>query len=93
MAIGDIATSAGLPLVPSSGAEGKVKYGAREINRTRDQVAAVMLETRPVAKGGTGATTAAAARTNLGVPTILSGTAAPSNANGNDGDVYIRYTA
>ena len=36
MAIGDDALAAGYALVPSSGEEGKVKYGAREINRTRD---------------------------------------------------------
>ena len=41
MAIGDDATAAGFPLVPNSGEEGKVRYGAREINRTRDLVANV----------------------------------------------------
>ena len=39
MAIGDDAASAGLPLVPESGEAGKVQYGAREINRTRDFIA------------------------------------------------------
>lgn len=39
MAIGDDATSAGFPLVPDTGEEGRVRWGAREINRTRDLVA------------------------------------------------------
>lgn len=39
MAIGDAAAAAGLPLVPETGEDGKVKYGAREFNRTRDQIA------------------------------------------------------
>jgi hypothetical protein len=39
MAIGDAAAAAGMPLVPGTGEEGKRKYGAREINRTRDFVA------------------------------------------------------
>ena len=93
MAIGDDATAAGLPLVPNSGAEGKVRYGAREINRTRDMIAQVITGVRSLAKGGTGASTAAGARTNLGIPTITMGTALPNNANGADGDVYFRYTA
>lgn len=38
MAVGDTAAAAGLPLVPDTGEDGKVKYGAREINRTRDAV-------------------------------------------------------
>lgn len=38
MALGDDAQAAGYPLVPGSGEEGKIKYGAREINRTRDFV-------------------------------------------------------
>ena len=39
MAIGDDAAAAGMPLVPDSGEDGKVTYGAREINRTRDFIA------------------------------------------------------
>ena len=39
MAIGDDAEAAGMPVVPDSGEDGKVAYGAREINRTRDFVA------------------------------------------------------
>lgn len=41
MAVGDDATGAGFPLVPSTGEEGRVRYGSREINRTRDFVAQV----------------------------------------------------
>ena len=39
MAIGDDAASEGYPLVPDTGEDGKVKYGARELNRTRDLIA------------------------------------------------------
>ena len=39
MAIGDEAVAAGYPLVPNTGEEGRVRYGAREINRTRDFLA------------------------------------------------------
>lgn len=41
MAVGDLASAAGYPLVPSVGEEGLVKWGAREINRTRDYIADV----------------------------------------------------
>lgn len=76
MAIGDAATAAGYPLVPDTGEEGKVKYGAREINRTRD-IAAVISAQVPSSK--------AAARTNAG---ISSGTAEPTG--GLDGDIYFK---
>lgn len=39
MAIGDEATNAGFQVVPDTGEDGKVAYGAREINRTRDYIA------------------------------------------------------
>lgn len=78
MAVGDDASAAGYPLVPGTGEEGKVKYGAREINRTRDFVAQVKALI-PVGKGGF--------RTSSG---ISSGTAAPVNANGDDGDIYFQ---
>lgn len=42
MALGDDAKAAGYPLVPGSGEEGRIKYGAREINRTRDFIAQVL---------------------------------------------------
>ncbi len=39
--VGDAATAAGYPLVPNTGEDGQVRYGAREINRTRDMIAEV----------------------------------------------------
>jgi hypothetical protein len=37
--IGSDASAAGYPLVPNTGEEGRVRFGAREINRTRDFIA------------------------------------------------------
>lgn len=76
MAIGDMAQSAGFPVVPDTGEEGKVKWGAREINRTRDQVAYV-LSLVPASK--------ASFQTAAG---ISSGTAEPTG--GTDGDIYFK---
>ena len=76
MAVGDDAAAAGLPLVPDTGEEGRVRYGAREINRTRDEVAQTKA-TIPVGK--------AAYRTAAG---ITSGTGDPSG--GSDGDIYLK---
>lgn len=45
-----------------------------------------------VDQGGTGATTAAEARANLGVPTVYSGTTEPDPDVGEEGDIYIQYT-
>jgi hypothetical protein len=39
MPIGDDALAAGYPLVPETGEDGRLRWGAREINRTRDFVA------------------------------------------------------
>lgn len=78
MAIGDDATGAGLPLVPETGEEGRVRWGAREINRTRDMLAIVRAMI-PVGK--------VKYREAAG---ITSGTAVPSNATGNDGDIYFK---
>lgn len=95
MAVGDDAAAAGYPLVPDTGEDGKVKWGAREINRCRDFVAQVknlIPATWPIAKGGTGATTAAGARTNLGLQgAITISTASPSG--GSPGDIWLKYTA
>lgn len=41
MAVGDDAQDAGYPLVPDTGEEGRVRWGARELNRTRDFIAQV----------------------------------------------------
>lgn len=76
MAIGDDATAAGFPIVPDTGEEGRVRWGAREINRTRDEVAQTKA-TIPVGK--------AAFRSAAG---ITSGTADPSG--GVDGDIYFK---
>lgn len=65
MALGDDALAAGFELVNPN--TDLVKDGADEINLTRDYAAQVKNETRPVNKGGTGATTAVQALRNLGV--------------------------
>jgi len=90
MAIGDDAAAAGYPLVPNTGEEGKVRYGAREINRTRDLIANVkdlILSIWPVSRGGTGSSTKSGARTNLG---ITSSTSKPSDATGSNGDIHFK---
>lgn len=76
MAVGDDATTAGFPLVPDTGEEGRVRWGGREINRTRDFIAQVKALI-PIGK--------AAYRTAAG---ITSGTAAPTG--GNDGDIHFQ---
>jgi hypothetical protein len=76
VAVGDQAEAAGFPLVPDSGEEGKVKWGAREINRTRD-IAAVNKGLIPTGKGGYRAAAG-----------ISSGTAEPTG--GQDGDIYFK---
>lgn len=76
MAIGDQATAAGFALVPETGEEGRLRWGAREFNRTRDFVAQVKALI-PVGKQ--------AFRDASG---ISSGTADPSG--GNDGDIYFK---
>lgn len=76
MAVGDDAVAAGLPTVPDNGEEGRVRWGAREINRTRDMEA----QTRNLIPTGK-----AAYRTAAG---ISSGTGAPTG--GVDGDIYFQ---
>lgn len=75
MAIGDQAAAAGYPLVPDTGEEGRVRWGGRELNRTRDFIAQI-LGMVPVGK--------AAFRAASG---ISSGTTPPSG--GSDGDIYF----
>lgn len=66
MAVGDLAAAAGYGVL--NGAIDLVADGDLEINRTRDYIATVkasVLSVWPISKGGTGATTAAGARTAL----------------------------
>jgi len=79
MAVGDQAEAAGYPLVPDTGEEGRVRWGAREINRTRDFIAQ-LFSLIPVGKSGY--------RTAAG---ISSGTADPSG--GADGDIYFKIVS
>jgi len=92
MAAGDRAFAAGLAKV--SGSTGLVKDGDDEINTTRDYIADVMNSIPavwPLAKGGTGATDAAGARTALGLKgTITIDPASPSG--GSPGDIWFKYT-
>ena len=76
MAVGDDATKAGFTVVPDEGEEGRVRWGARDINRTRDFIAQVLAKI-PVGKAGY--------RSAAG---ISSGTAQPTG--GNDGDIYFK---
>lgn len=76
MAIGDAAQAAGFPLVPDSGEDGKVKWGSREFNRTRDFIA-LLKDMIPLSKDSF--------RTASG---ITSGTAEPTG--GTDGDIYFK---
>jgi hypothetical protein len=77
MAVGDAGNAAGFGFVPDSGGdEARVRWGAREINRTRDFLAAVKA-LLPVGKAGY--------RTAAG---ISSGTSNPSG--GVDGDIYFK---
>lgn len=78
MAVGDAATGAGFPLVPDTGEEGRVRWGAREINRTRDLIAQVKTLI-PIGKAGT--------RDDAG---ISSGTTLPANSVGDNGDIFFK---
>lgn len=78
MAIGDDAVAAGYALVPESGEEGRIRWGSRELNRTRDYIA--QLKTLiPIGKANF--------RTAAG---ISYGTAAPVAGTGTDGDIYFQ---
>jgi len=89
MAIGDDATGQGYPLVPDTGSDdARVRWGAREINRTRDfiaQVKASVLGIWPVSRGGTGANNKSQAKINLG---FSYGTSDPTG--GENGDIYFK---
>lgn len=76
MAVGDNAMAAGFSLVPDTGEEGRVRWGAREMNRTRDfiaQVKALIPVGKPAYRDAAG---------------ISSGTEDPTG--GNDGDIYFK---
>lgn len=77
MALGDDALAAGYEVVNPN--TDLVKDGADEITLTRDYVGQVRNEARPVARGGTGATTASQGLKNLG---IYVQAADPGHANG-----------
>lgn len=92
MAIGDDALAAGFALV--NGGTGLVKDGDDEINKTRDYIAQVKNLIKSVwgiADGGTGATTAAGARTNLGISGAIT-TSPYAPTGGNPGDIHFQYT-
>lgn len=76
MAVGDDAKSVSYPLVPDTGEEGRVRWGARELNRTRDFIA-IVKKSIPVGKSGYRAASG-----------ISSGTANPSG--GANGDIYFK---
>lgn len=76
MAIGDAAAAAGYPTVPDTGEEGRVRWGAQEINRTRDMVAEIKNDIPD---------SPAAFRIASG---ITAGTADPTG--GSDGDIYFK---
>jgi len=79
MAIGDegaAAFTSGVPIPESGSDEARVRWGAREINRTRDFLAEVKALI-PTSKAGYRAAGG-----------ITSGTASPSG--GSDGDIYLK---
>lgn len=76
MAVGDDALEAGMPLVPATGEEGRVRYGYREINRTRDFIAQVIR----MIPSGTGGFREASR--------MYVGTTDPSP--GKEGDIYFK---
>lgn len=78
MAVGDDAISEGYLVVPDSGEEGKVRWGAREINRTRDYVALL----KKLIPSNT-----SSAQTRAG---ISYGSSGPSSSYGDNGDIYFR---
>ena len=78
MSVGVEATAAGFPLVPETGEEGRVRWGAKELNRTRDFIAQVKLLI-PIGK---------AAWREAGGTT--SGTTLPANTVGDNGDIFFK---
>jgi len=91
MAIGDAAAADGMDLVSGSTAANTLDD---ELNKTRDYIAERNEAVRSIARGGTGASSAAAARTNLGLADAkaavdnasASSTADPNTLVKRDGD-------
>lgn len=77
MAIGDDALAAGMPLVNGAAANSAAQIDDY-INATRDYIAQRTNSVTPIEKGGTGSTTAAGARTALGL-VLAPGNAAQPN--------------
>ncbi len=77
MAIGDDAAAAGMDLVAGTTAANTLDT---EVNKTRDYIAQRTNAVQPVNKGGTGATNASAARTNLGAASASDTAAAAAAA-------------
>lgn len=85
---GDAAAAAGMDVVPGTD---DIKLSYDEINKTRDYIAARTSAVTPVAKGGTGASDAATARTNLGAAQAgTAGGRAVMDVTG-AGDMGFRY--
>lgn len=78
MAEGDQAKAAGFAVVPETGEEGRVRWGAKEINRTRDYIAQVKALI-PLGRAGF--------RSAAG---ITSGVTDPAPTSGAEGDVYFK---
>lgn len=79
MAIGDDAAAAGMDIVPGSTPANEIDT---ELNKTRDYIAQRTSAVTSIARGGTGATTAQQARTNLAAVGV-SDIAAPNSAEAN----------
>lgn len=67
------------------------RQGYDEDNKTRDYAAGVYTETRPIVRGGTGATTAAGARTALGLAATVA-KVATATASPGEGDLLMGGT-
>lgn len=76
MAVGDAAKANGYALVPDSGEEGRVRWGGKEINRTRDYIAGVE---NSIPTGKPGYRAAAGITISTSVPT-----------GGSDGDIHFK---
>jgi hypothetical protein len=74
-----------MDVVPSTAL---LKMGYDEINKSRDYIADRTSAVTPIAKGGTGATTASAARTNLGLASTVAAVAA-ANTGGSEGVLIL----